>query len=556
MESFIQNGPVAPLPYSVDQSLRRYLARLLPSSVFSEVDRDLLQFEKRLVSEIIHYANDAHRHPPELIQYSPWGKRIDEIKVSSGWRALDRVSAEEGLVAIGQERKHGAHSRLHQMAKLMLFHPYSAYYSCPLAMTDGAARLIELHGDFELKNNAFKHLTTRRPEQFWTSGQWMTERSGGSDVGNTETIAIQEGSHYRLSGTKWFTSATTSQMAMTLARIKNADGSSVPGNRGLSLFYLELRDHRGELNGIEILRLKDKLGTKALPTAELELKNCKAKLVGKVGEGIKTIASLFNVTRIYNATTTVGAARHLLSLARDYAHKRQAFGRPLSQHPLHLRELARISEDTEAIMALVLYVADLMGKDEVTRDEDASLILRLLTPIAKLYSAKINMQNTSELIESFGGAGFIEDTGLPLWLRDAQVFTIWEGTTNVLSLDLLRAIEKEEALAPYQKECVEKLSLISHHDLLKTRDKLLSDINSLNRQIEDIQNRGELVVRARSIAFAIGNLTAAIQLCCQADWEKTAYALTIAKRFGARDFVNDLGTKWNEGDEKLAALGF
>src|SRR5690606_18330955 len=130
--------------------------------------------------------------------------------------------------------------------------------SCPLAMTDGAARAIELYGSESHKNKAFKNLISRDPKKFWTSGQWMTERSGGSDVSGTETVATKSGSSWKLNGTKWFTSATTAQMAMLLARPEGAEA----GSRGLSLFYVELRDGQGKLRDIEIHRLKDKLGTK------------------------------------------------------------------------------------------------------------------------------------------------------------------------------------------------------------------------------------------------------------------------------------------------------
>src|SRR5690606_4112745 len=230
---------------------------------------------------------------PVHIPYDPWGKRIDEIKVSDSWNQLHEIAAEEGIVAAGYERTQGEFSRLYQFAKLYLYHPSSAIYSCPLAMTDGAARLLELYGTEDMKERAYKFLTSRDPQTFWTSGQWMTERTGGSDVSGTSTIAKKEGDQYKLYGVKWFTSATTSQMAMTLARIE--------GDEKLSLFYLELRDKSGELQNIQINRLKDKLGTKALPTAELTLSGTPATLVGEAGKGIKTISTLFNITRLYNA---------------------------------------------------------------------------------------------------------------------------------------------------------------------------------------------------------------------------------------------------------------
>ena len=379
--------------------------------------------------------------PPKQIQFDAWGSRIDEIQVCDAWRALDRVSAEEGLVAIGYERKQVEFSRLYQFAKLYLFHPSSAFYSCPLAMTDGAARVLELHGTPELKATAFQSLTSRDASKFWTSGQWMTERAGGSDVSQTSTVARTEGGKYRLSGDKWFTSATTSQMTLALAKVEGAADT----REGLSLFFLKLHDEKGRLKNITVSRLKEKLGTKALPTAELKLDGVEAEMIGAVGEGVKRVSSLLNITRVYNSVCAVGAVSRALTLSIDYTTKRTAFGRKLSDLPLHLKTLADVRSEFTATFLLCFHVIHLLGRDETwTASADERAILRLMTPVVKLWSAKQAVGLTSELIESFGGAGYIEDTGLPQLLRDAQVFSIWEGTTNVLSLDTLRAIGKRQ----------------------------------------------------------------------------------------------------------------
>ena len=262
---------------------------------------------------------------------------------------MERVSAEEGLIAIGYQRKYGSLSRLYQFAKLYLFNPSSATYSCPLAMTDGAARLMEVIGDEELLTGAYKRLTSRDPRQFWTSGQWMTERTGGSDVGRTETVARHEnGPWYGLHGTKWFTSATTSQMTMTLARIEDAAGKSVAGSRGLSLFYLETRRPAGELNHIVIHRLKDKLGTRSLPTAELSMEGTHAKLLGEPGDGVRNITTLVNITRLHNVIGALSGMRRSLALARDYANRREVFGKFLIDQPLHVETLADLAVEFQA----------------------------------------------------------------------------------------------------------------------------------------------------------------------------------------------------------------
>lgn len=459
--NFFQDPPQLGNQFDDDRLLRSMLERTISAADRAEITSDLHRFGERVLGDITQYADDANTHPPELVPYDPWGHRIDRIDVSHGWKELERISAEEGLVAIGYERRHGAASRLHQFAKLYLFSPSSAVYTCPLAMTDGAARLIEVHGDSYLQAGPYERLTSRDPARFWTSGQWMTERTGGSDVSQSETIARRSGDRYTLHGVKWFTSATTSQMAMTLARIEAPDGSKVEGSRGLSLFYLETRDAAGRLNKIALHRLKDKLGTKAVPTAELTLDGTPARLVGEPGRGVPNIAVLMNVTRVYNAVSSVSTMRRGIAFARDYARRRIAFSKPLARQPLHLETLASLEVEFAAGLHLVFKAVELLGREECgeTTAHDTA-VLRLLTPLAKLYTAKQSVAVTSEILESFGGAGYIEDTGLPRLLRDTQVTPIWEGTTNVLSLDVLRAIERDDALGPFLDDIVRRVERV------------------------------------------------------------------------------------------------
>ena len=489
-------------PYQNDPLLQEILKNYLPEKYLKPVEEDLKRFSKRLTTDILAMSEDANTHPPELIKYDPWGNEMSEIKTSQGWKDLDVVSASEKIIAIGYQRKQEEFSRLYQFAKLYLFHPSSSYYTCPLAMTDGAAKLIETHGDQELKEKAFVHLTSDSPEIFWTSGQWMTEKSGGSDVSGSETIAKKINNEYHLYGLKWFTSATTSQMAMTLAKIEGQE------EQGLSLFYLELKPNGKDLNHIEILRLKDKLGTKALPTAELKLNGTKAKLVGESGKGVKTISTLFNVTRLYNACTTMGAWKRLMDLSKDYAEKRMAFGKRLIEHPLHRKTLTDLEVEYAGCMHLTMFISLLLGRSEVLKDQESEKLLRLLTPVAKLFCAKQNMHATSELVESFGGAGYIENTGIPKWLRDNQTLCIWEGTTNVLSLDTLRPLFKEGAFAEFE-------NFIKAHT---GASKILTPFNLLKDFLEKAPSMDKNIIEfhARDLAFTIARISCAALLCSHA----------------------------------------
>lgn len=520
--NFYQSGPELPSEkggtFLTDPILPAYLRYRLPSDVAESIWSDLEKFGERCVQECQALADQAESMPPRYVPYDPWGRRIDHIEVSEAWNKLHRISAEEGLVAIGYERAHGEFSRLHQFSKIYLFHPSSAFYTCPLAMTDGAARVIELCGTPEMKERAFRNLTSRDPKQFWTSGQWMTERTGGSDVSSTSTIARASDSGYLLFGDKWFTSATTSEMALALGKVEGA----IDSREGLSLFYLELRDSNGRLNKIRINRLKDKLGTKALPTAELTLEGVPAKMIGGIGEGVKRVASMLNITRVYNSVTALGTMARALWLAKDYAKKRQAFGKYLIDQPLHVETLADLETEFEATFVFGFHVLHLLGKDETGKaSAEESTVLRLLTPVLKLWSAKQCISLVSEVIECIGGVGYIEDTGFPRFVRDSQVFPIWEGTTNVLSLDVLRAMGRENALVPYLRDLEERLASVKNSNLqtevARVRDaakalKVQAEKLATAAKAQEVQQAG-----ARSFAIALGRILAAALLLELAD---------------------------------------
>ncbi len=536
MSEFLQDAPRLGNQYEDDALLRDYLRWRLPSKMRAEIEPDLHRLGHRVVTDIFALAEAAESSPPRHVPYDAWGRRVDRIETSDAWNALDRVAAEEGIVATGYERTHGAHSRIDQFARLYLFAPSSALYSCPLAMTDGAARFLEVHGDGDTQP-VLAHLISRDPNQFWTSGQWMTERTGGSDVGGTSTIArCEQGHDYRLYGSKWFTSATTSQVAMTLARIEGAP----PGSAGLSVFLITLRDSDGMLRNIRVDRLKEKLGTRALPTAELTLDGAPARLVGGAGEGVRKIATLFNITRVYNTVAAVAGMRRAIALASDYARRRRAFGKSLIEHPLHVETLADMQLELRAAFLLGFRVVELLGREECGEGtESESQLLRLLIPVAKLYTAKQAIAIASETLEAFGGAGYVEDTGIPRLLRDAQVLSIWEGTTNVLSLDSLRAIERSDALTAWTADVRRRLSHIRESKLSACTKQVLGAVQRVEeyaalatRAGSEFQQTG-----ARSFAYAIARIESAALLIEHAVAQPDRVTVTAAQRWCGRELA-------------------
>jgi len=528
---FQQSPPTLGNQYEDDRVLRSYLARVFPIDVLREIEGSLAEMG-RLAGVDLYQLQLADRlNEPRLTQWDAWGNRIDKIELTPLWRVAERIAAEHGVVATAYEQKHGSLSRVHQCALAYLFTPSTDIYSCPLAMTDGAARTLLGSGNQALIDRALPHLTARDANEFWTAGQWMTELTGGSDVGLSETVAKPDANGYRLYGRKWFTSAISSQIALTLARPEG----NPPGGRGLALFYLETRDEHGRPRNIEINRLKDKLGTRKVPTAELNLVGTPAQLVKGTTDGVRNIAPVLNITRLWNGISAVALMRRGVALASDYAGKRVAFGAPLSEKPLHADTLAGLEAESEAAFHLAFYVAELTGQSETHEiSEDDALLLRLLTPVMKLTTGKQAVMVASEVLECFGGAGYVEDTGLPVLLRDSQVLPIWEGTTNVLALDTLRAID---SLRPLQLAVTRCLETVRDHDLADAVRVARTSLDHATSWLAEARSAGQpaLEAGARRFALTLGRTMELSLLIKHAQWshdqEQDRQSTAAARRF-------------------------
>ena len=516
--SFTQAPPTLDNQYDADDALRGLLARLLPGAVLREVEPGLREMG-RISAELYPVQLADRRSEPVLTQWDAWGNRIDHIELTPLWRTAERIAAEHGVVAAAYERAHGRFSRIHQLALAYLFTPSTDIYACPLAMTDGAARVLLESGNRALIERAVPHLTSRDPAAFWTSGQWMTETTGGSDVGRSETVAVQDDDGtWRLHGRKWFTSAATAQMALTLAR----PAGNLPGGRGLALFYVETRDDEGRLRGIRIDRLKDKLGTRKLPTAELTLDGTPAVPVLGLSDGVRNIAPMLNVTRTWNAVSAVALMRRGLALADDYARRRTAFGAVLAEQPLHADTLAGLRAEWLGALHLTFRVAELLGAHETGELDDAGrALLRVLTPLAKLTTARQSVAVASEVVEAFGGAGYVEDTGIPALLRDAQVLSIWEGTTNVLSLDALRALEFAGGTETLRAEVARCAATVADPALLPVARAAGAAVERAEAWLQDASRggRAEVEAGARRFALTLGRALEAALLAAHARWE-------------------------------------
>ncbi|KAI0746928.1 acyl-CoA dehydrogenase NM domain-like protein [Daedaleopsis nitida] len=462
-------------PYTTDPVLPGLIKRILPVNIRHELDRDLARLGNVLVTDIRPLAPLVH--PATFVQYNEWGQRVDRLHTSEGWRELETFAIKEGYSAIAYERKYGEHSRIFQFARTMVMTGDCHAIMCPMGMTDGAARLVELFGTDDMKKELLPRFLSRDPAIAFLSGQWMTERPGGSDISLTETCAIATqrlstdlGEPYILDGFKWFSSAAEGNMAVALART----GDVGQGSRGLSLFLVPLRmgPYATPLsNGVLMHRLKNKVGTHGVPTAELELRGTRAWLVGPINEGVRCIALMLNITRIHSAAHSVGSLQRCLAIARAYAGVRPTKGGNtlLKDVPLHVAGLANIALLHRALTYVVFGAIALLGKSECGKasvEEEARL--RMLTPTIKAYAAEWATSGMEQAMGALGGLGYMEETGIGRLIRDAMVEKIWEGTTNICGLDLTRGHEGpgsdlilHSAPAPLQQHVGDAFKMLS-----------------------------------------------------------------------------------------------
>jgi acyl-CoA dehydrogenase len=530
---FLQAAPMLSNQYLDDRVLRSYLRRVLPPAVLGAIESDFTDLGE-FAAAAWALARSRQASEPKLTHWNAWGERIDRIELTPAWLAAQPLAARHGLVAAGHETTHGPSARVHQFAMVYLFHCASEFYTCPLAMTDGAATALKASGNQRLIDRAVPHLLSRDPEQFWISGQWMTENAGGSDVSGTETVAREEKGRWRLYGRKWFTSAINAQTALALARPTGA----APGSDGLALFYLEPQKPDGRWRNVTLDRLKDKLGTRELPTAEIHLEGTPAELVGEAKHGVRQIAPMLNVTRTWNAIGALATMRRCIALARDYANRRVVFGKPLAEQPLHQDTLAGMQAEFEAAFHLSFYVTELLGRAQAGQaDEAQQNLLRLLTPLVKLWTGKLAVTIASETCECFGGAGYLEDSGIPQLLRDAQVWSIWEGTSNVQALDFLRAFRGTGGLQPLLSAQRAILSQVQAPELEPCARAAREGATRITEWLQKASSaeRERIEAGGRELAFGLARMLALSLLTRHAEWalraENDPRPAAAARRF-------------------------
>lgn len=590
---------------SDDAVLSRILSIYLPSPLPQHVQSHLHQFSRLALSpSTLQYTVDCDTDLPTIHPLTTFGEenKVSPLRTSEGWRMLKTIETRAGVVGYGYPQSgipQDFNRRIHQYATLHLWHGTAAVATCPMAMTDGAASLLRRHfedadgdqpGRGKVLRDSYSRLVSLDPENSWTSGQWMTERTGGSDVRGTETVARRltkseigadsaarrdKDAHgqplgpWSVDGFKWFSSATDADMAVLLAQTE----------KGLSAFYAPLRRQTGispstapstlttqasdvptEMNGVRIQRLKNKLGTKGVPTAELELKDMRAYLIGTEGQGIKEISSILNITRLHTASGATGTLARALAVSRAYTQVRKVKGTLLSENPQHLAWMAGETVKYHANAHLAFLGVALLGASEqspaavasntvsatlIPKDATAvANLLRILTPVAKAQCSLNAVSGVRACMESLGGVGYCENNedggvmNLARLLRDTTVNTIWEGTTSVMAEDVLRVVKNprvdskknnvlDNVLGHWLRTVLAAVSadlFKSELDIVQTRYRAL---NELVRDTDAVQ----LHWCGREVLDHIEAVVSAALLMFDATLDQDEIAVAVARRY-------------------------
>ncbi|EAR2295063.1 isovaleryl-CoA dehydrogenase [Salmonella enterica subsp. enterica serovar Panama] len=393
-------------------------------------------------AESLELGRLANAHPPELLRYDPQGQRLDDVRFHPAWHLLMQGLCANRVHNLAWEEEARAGSFVARAARFVLHAQVEAGTLCPVTMTFAATPLLlqMLPATFHdwlvpLRSDRYdSHLLPGGQKRGLLIGMGMTEKQGGSDVlSNTTHAERLADDSYRLVGHKWFFSVPQSDAHLVLAQAKG----------GLSCFFVPRFLPDGQRNSVRLERLKDKLGNRSNASAEVEFQDAVGWRLGEEGDGIRHILKMGGMTRLDCALGSHGLMRRAFSVAIYHAHQRQAFGKPLIEQPLMRQTLSRMALCLEGQTALLFRLARAW---EQRREAKEALWARLFTPAAKFAICKQGIPFVAEAMEALGGMGYCEESELPRLYREMPVNSIWEGSGNIMCLDVLRVLTKQHGV--------------------------------------------------------------------------------------------------------------
>ncbi|EJN6626144.1 isovaleryl-CoA dehydrogenase [Salmonella enterica subsp. enterica] len=393
-------------------------------------------------AESLELGRLANAYPPELLRYDPQGQRLDDVRFHPAWHLLMQGLCANRVHNLAWEEEARVGSFVARAARFVLHAQVEAGTLCPVTMTFAATPLLlqMLPATFHdwlvpLRSDRYdSHLLPGGQKRGLLIGMGMTEKQGGSDVlSNTTHAERLADDSYRLVGHKWFFSVPQSDAHLVLAQAKG----------GLSCFFVPRFLPDGQRNSVRLERLKDKLGNRSNASAEVEFQDAVGWRLGEEGDGIRHILKMGGMTRLDCALGSHGLMRRAFSVAIYHAHQRQAFGKPLIEQPLMRQTLSRMALCLEGQTALLFRLARAW---EQRREAKEALWARLFTPAAKFAICKQGIPFVAEAMEVLGGMGYCEESELPRLYREMPVNSIWEGSGNIMCLDVLRVLTKQHGV--------------------------------------------------------------------------------------------------------------
>jgi alkylation response protein AidB-like acyl-CoA dehydrogenase len=509
--------------YSCDPSLKRALRYYMSPHDLAWAEPHLVRWGEMMGGPVSQRAEETDRNPPRLVKFDRWGHDVSEVIIPESAQQTKRdilANRFSSRAMVEAARAAGVRTELPALAESYMLNQAEVGMACAIGTGSGMIqRLVAEFAPTDIRELVLGKFASGEWEG--ETAQMFTERTGGSDLGAMETTAVRDGDAYRLNGLKWFASNANGQVFVVLAKPIGA-----PDNvKGVCSFLVMRRRRDGSPNGVHIRQLKEKLGTRAVASCEIEFLDAEAFLMsgapvdgehaGGDGQGLARMMQMTNDARIGVAIMGLGCARRALVESLCYASSRAAFGKTLSDHPLMRRKLAEMIVDVEAGLAMVL---DGAGYANHQRQRDGRSRLRIAPAIVKLKTARLGITMASDAIEIHGGNGYIETWPVARILRDAQVNTIWEGPDNILCLDIRRAIEREQADIPLLerlREGVENAGESPATNVVARRVEDLSAAIGAWKALDPVTAEARLF----PLAQFMGDVYAGALLCEQAEWE-------------------------------------
>ncbi len=429
--------------YASDTNLRDLLTLYMDVDTRGKITPHLDELGALAGGRLNDLADIADKHTPVLYPRDRYGRDEERLETHP---AYDEIQA----IAFG---KFGMHAMTHRAGVLGFDAPHSILTKqifhylfaqaefgvlCPVNLTDSSSELIRRYGNDKLRARFLERMWTQDMTRLYKGAQFMTEKVGGSDAGAAELVAVPDGDAWRLYGEKWFCSNVDADVSVLLARPQGA----VTGGKGLGLFVMPKTLDDGTRNAYRIVRLKDKLGSKSMPSGEIVFEGALAWHLGDIDKGMKQMLEMVNSSRISHLTRAAGMMRRCLNEALAAARHRQAFGRTVVDFPLMRRQLMKMKVPTEQSLSALMYASTLYGNESA----QAKKLLRIATPVFKYRACRDNVTVATAAMEARGGNGYIEDWPNARLVRDAHLGLLWEGTSSVNALDVVtRAVGKERA---------------------------------------------------------------------------------------------------------------